>query len=167
MWWGTGGDPPVLWGHSWAGPAAVTPLGWVRVEGHRGLQQPHRQHQPRQSYCRVPSGAESCVGHCDAAFNSSMKCQCDPLCVYYQSCCSDYNSVCKTKGTRCHPMPRELLCGQGLVLPCAMQEAAGLAGDPGASAHAVGTSPAALVPVDQAPGVPGTSAARVHVCFPQ
>ncbi|KYO40868.1 vitronectin [Alligator mississippiensis] len=43
---------------------------------------------------------ESCVGHCDAAFNSSMKCQCDPLCVYYQSCCSDYNSVCKTKVTR-------------------------------------------------------------------
>ncbi|XP_019401395.1 PREDICTED: vitronectin isoform X2 [Crocodylus porosus] len=43
---------------------------------------------------------ESCVGRCDAGFNSSLKCQCDRLCMYYQSCCSDYDTVCKTKVTR-------------------------------------------------------------------
>lgn len=43
--------------------------------------------------------AESCEGRCDEGFNSLQKCQCDTLCVYYQSCCSDYSTVCKTKGT--------------------------------------------------------------------
>ncbi|NXF94138.1 VTNC protein, partial [Eubucco bourcierii] len=44
--------------------------------------------------------AESCEGRCDEGFDSKRKCQCDTLCVYYQSCCSDYSTVCKTKVTR-------------------------------------------------------------------
>ncbi|XP_008939733.1 PREDICTED: vitronectin, partial [Merops nubicus] len=36
----------------------------------------------------------------DDGFDAQRKCQCDPLCVYYQSCCSDYSTVCKAKVTR-------------------------------------------------------------------
>ncbi|XP_062485892.1 vitronectin [Pezoporus occidentalis] len=43
---------------------------------------------------------DSCVGHCDDGFDAKRKCQCDTLCVYYQSCCSDYSTVCKAKVTR-------------------------------------------------------------------
>lgn len=43
---------------------------------------------------------DSCVGRCDDGFDARRKCQCDTLCVYYQSCCSDYSTVCKTKVTR-------------------------------------------------------------------
>ncbi|XP_040388926.1 vitronectin [Cygnus olor] len=43
---------------------------------------------------------ESCEGRCDEGFNAMQKCQCDTLCVYYQSCCSDYSTVCKAKVTR-------------------------------------------------------------------
>ncbi|NXN96869.1 VTNC protein, partial [Rhinopomastus cyanomelas] len=43
---------------------------------------------------------DSCKGRCDESFNSQRKCQCDSLCMYYQSCCSDYSAVCKTKVTR-------------------------------------------------------------------
>ncbi|XP_068271948.1 vitronectin [Nyctibius grandis] len=43
---------------------------------------------------------DSCVGRCDYGFDSKFKCQCDTLCVYYQSCCSDYSTVCKAKVTR-------------------------------------------------------------------
>lgn len=43
--------------------------------------------------------SESCVGHCEDGFNAQRKCQCDALCVYYGSCCSDYASTCKLKGT--------------------------------------------------------------------
>ncbi|KAM8991444.1 vitronectin isoform 1-T2 [Ara ararauna] len=43
---------------------------------------------------------DSCVGHCDDGFDAKRKCQCDALCVYYQSCCSDYSTVCKAKVTR-------------------------------------------------------------------
>ncbi|XP_075576289.1 vitronectin [Pelecanus crispus] len=43
---------------------------------------------------------DSCVGRCDNGFEAQHKCQCDTLCLYYQSCCSDYSTVCKTKVTR-------------------------------------------------------------------
>ncbi|KFU87713.1 Vitronectin [Chaetura pelagica] len=43
---------------------------------------------------------ESCEGRCDDGFNATYKCQCDTLCMYYQSCCSDYTTVCKAKVTR-------------------------------------------------------------------
>lgn len=43
--------------------------------------------------------ADSCEGRCEEGFDSGRKCQCDTLCVYYQSCCSDYSTVCKAKGT--------------------------------------------------------------------
>ncbi|XP_010021808.1 PREDICTED: vitronectin, partial [Nestor notabilis] len=43
---------------------------------------------------------DSCVGRCDDGFDAKRKCQCDTLCVYYQSCCSDYSTVCKAKVTR-------------------------------------------------------------------
>ncbi|NXJ44251.1 VTNC protein, partial [Ciconia maguari] len=43
---------------------------------------------------------DSCVGRCDDGFDAQRKCQCDTLCVYYQSCCSDYSTVCKAKVTR-------------------------------------------------------------------
>ncbi|KAM6242421.1 vitronectin [Porphyrio hochstetteri] len=43
---------------------------------------------------------DSCVGRCDDGFEARHKCQCDTLCVYYQSCCSDYATVCKAKVTR-------------------------------------------------------------------
>ncbi|KAK2537467.1 Vtn [Columba guinea] len=43
---------------------------------------------------------DSCEGHCDDGFDARRKCQCDTLCVYYQSCCSDYSTACKAKVTR-------------------------------------------------------------------
>ncbi|NXG69698.1 VTNC protein, partial [Baryphthengus martii] len=43
---------------------------------------------------------ESCEGRCEEGFDARRKCQCDTLCVYYQSCCSDYATVCKAKVTR-------------------------------------------------------------------
>lgn len=43
---------------------------------------------------------DSCEGRCDEGFNAMKKCQCDTLCNYYQSCCSDYSTVCKAKVTR-------------------------------------------------------------------
>lgn len=43
--------------------------------------------------------ADSCEGRCEEGFDAGHKCQCDTLCVYYQSCCSDYSTVCKAKGT--------------------------------------------------------------------
>ncbi|KAM7139844.1 vitronectin [Macrochelys suwanniensis] len=50
--------------------------------------------------CGAFAAEESCVGHCEDGFNAQRKCQCDVLCVYYQSCCSDYTSACKPKVTR-------------------------------------------------------------------
>ncbi|XP_074869784.1 vitronectin [Carettochelys insculpta] len=47
--------------------------------------------------CSLP---ESCVGHCEDGFDAERKCQCDALCTYYQSCCSDYSAVCGQKVTR-------------------------------------------------------------------
>ncbi|XP_004635479.1 vitronectin [Octodon degus] len=43
---------------------------------------------------------ESCKGRCTEGFNADKKCQCDELCSYYQSCCSDYMAECKPKVTR-------------------------------------------------------------------
>uniref|UniRef100_A0A8B9PEA4 Vitronectin n=1 Tax=Apteryx owenii TaxID=8824 RepID=A0A8B9PEA4_APTOW len=43
---------------------------------------------------------DSCVGRCEEGFDAQRKCQCDALCVYYQSCCSDYSTACRTKVTR-------------------------------------------------------------------
>ncbi|NWX24065.1 VTNC protein, partial [Aegotheles bennettii] len=43
---------------------------------------------------------DSCEGRCEDGFDARHKCQCDTLCVYYQSCCNDYSTVCKAKVTR-------------------------------------------------------------------
>ncbi|XP_009698403.1 PREDICTED: vitronectin, partial [Cariama cristata] len=43
---------------------------------------------------------DSCEGRCEDGFDARRKCQCDTLCMYYQSCCSDYSTVCKAKVTR-------------------------------------------------------------------
>ncbi|NXG52137.1 VTNC protein, partial [Psilopogon haemacephalus] len=43
---------------------------------------------------------DSCEGRCDEGFDANRKCQCDTLCMYYQSCCSDYSTICKAKVTR-------------------------------------------------------------------
>ncbi|KAM9732655.1 vitronectin a isoform 1-T1 [Menidia menidia] len=37
---------------------------------------------------------ESCLGRCENGFDSQKKCQCDSMCKYYKSCCSDYEPVC-------------------------------------------------------------------------
>ncbi|KAM6463206.1 vitronectin [Liasis olivaceus] len=50
--------------------------------------------------CGSFAAEESCEGRCDKGFDSEKKCQCDDLCMYYQSCCSDYASTCKSKVTR-------------------------------------------------------------------
>ncbi|XP_029925617.1 vitronectin b [Myripristis murdjan] len=42
---------------------------------------------------------QSCVGHC-GSFNAQRKCQCDSMCVYYGSCCGDYDTVCPKKIAR-------------------------------------------------------------------
>uniref|UniRef100_A0A672ZCG0 Vitronectin a n=1 Tax=Sphaeramia orbicularis TaxID=375764 RepID=A0A672ZCG0_9TELE len=33
---------------------------------------------------------ESCMGRCENGFDASKTCQCDSMCKYYKSCCSDY-----------------------------------------------------------------------------
>ncbi|XP_029957538.1 vitronectin b [Salarias fasciatus] len=42
---------------------------------------------------------ESCAGRC-GAFDALKKCQCDSMCVYYGSCCSDFQTACpkRTRG---------------------------------------------------------------------
>ncbi|TWW77302.1 vitronectin a [Takifugu flavidus] len=37
---------------------------------------------------------ESCLGRCENGFDAQKKCQCDSMCKYYRSCCSDYMPVC-------------------------------------------------------------------------
>lgn len=49
--------------------------------------------------CSLCALTDSCEGRCDEGFNALKKCQCDTLCNYYQSCCTDYSTVCKAKGT--------------------------------------------------------------------
>ncbi|XP_007530777.1 vitronectin [Erinaceus europaeus] len=48
----------------------------------------------------VLADQESCKGRCTEGFNQNRKCQCDELCTYYQSCCSDYKTECKPQVTR-------------------------------------------------------------------
>ncbi|XP_038548996.1 vitronectin a [Micropterus salmoides] len=40
------------------------------------------------------SADESCMGRCENGFDSQKKCQCDSMCKYYKSCCSDFEVVC-------------------------------------------------------------------------
>uniref|UniRef100_A0A8C8S833 Vitronectin n=1 Tax=Pelusios castaneus TaxID=367368 RepID=A0A8C8S833_9SAUR len=51
-------------------------------------------------FCQAFAAEESCVGRCKDGFDAQRKCQCDALCTYYQSCCSDFLSTCKPKVTR-------------------------------------------------------------------
>ncbi|XP_035536145.1 vitronectin a [Morone saxatilis] len=37
---------------------------------------------------------ESCMGHCENGFDAQRKCQCDSMCKYYKSCCSDFEATC-------------------------------------------------------------------------
>ncbi|XP_068173413.1 vitronectin a isoform X1 [Antennarius striatus] len=37
---------------------------------------------------------ESCMGRCENGFDSEKKCQCDSMCKYYKSCCSDFEATC-------------------------------------------------------------------------
>lgn len=66
-----------------------------------GLGGRHRPHCPPTLLlpCWRAAFADSCAGRCEDGFDARRKCQCDTLCVYYQSCCSDYSTVCKAKGT--------------------------------------------------------------------
>ncbi|XP_077021408.1 vitronectin [Tamandua tetradactyla] len=48
----------------------------------------------------VLADQESCKGRCTEGFNAERKCQCDDLCSYYQSCCTDYDTECKPQVTR-------------------------------------------------------------------
>ncbi|XP_063002800.1 vitronectin [Elgaria multicarinata webbii] len=50
--------------------------------------------------CGAFAAEESCEGRCDLGFDAQKKCQCDDLCSYYQSCCGDYSTTCKSKVTR-------------------------------------------------------------------
>ncbi|KAM9450676.1 vitronectin b [Clarias gariepinus] len=43
---------------------------------------------------------ESCVGRCISGFDPGQKCQCDNLCKYYGSCCTDYDTTCRRKVSR-------------------------------------------------------------------
>uniref|UniRef100_A0A3Q0SK84 Vitronectin a n=1 Tax=Amphilophus citrinellus TaxID=61819 RepID=A0A3Q0SK84_AMPCI len=36
---------------------------------------------------------ESCMGRCESGFDSQKKCQCDSMCKYYKSCCSDFEAI--------------------------------------------------------------------------
>lgn len=38
--------------------------------------------------------SESCMGRCENGFDSRRRCQCDSMCKYYKSCCSDYEVTC-------------------------------------------------------------------------
>ncbi|XP_019952833.2 vitronectin b [Paralichthys olivaceus] len=41
----------------------------------------------------------SCVDQC-GSFDPERKCQCDSMCVYYRSCCKDFDTVCPKKVAR-------------------------------------------------------------------
>ncbi|KAM9853519.1 LOW QUALITY PROTEIN: vitronectin a [Aulostomus maculatus] len=36
----------------------------------------------------------SCMGRCENGFDSERTCQCDSMCKYYKSCCSDFEATC-------------------------------------------------------------------------
>ncbi|XP_077403776.1 vitronectin b [Vanacampus margaritifer] len=42
---------------------------------------------------------ETCAGRC-GSFDPSKKCQCDSMCVYYGSCCHDFDQMCPKKTAR-------------------------------------------------------------------
>ncbi|XP_068600933.1 vitronectin b [Brachionichthys hirsutus] len=42
---------------------------------------------------------ESCEGRC-GSFNPLRRCQCDSVCVYYESCCGDFDTICPKKFAR-------------------------------------------------------------------
>ncbi|XP_056449947.1 vitronectin b [Gadus chalcogrammus] len=42
---------------------------------------------------------ESCEARC-GVFDAQRRCQCDSMCVYHQSCCQDFQSVCRRKAAR-------------------------------------------------------------------
>ncbi|XP_070987943.1 vitronectin-like [Oncorhynchus clarkii lewisi] len=48
----------------------------------------------------VFAAEESCMDRCENGFDSKKDCQCDTMCRYYKSCCSDYETTChmKTRG---------------------------------------------------------------------
>ncbi|CAG08847.1 unnamed protein product [Tetraodon nigroviridis] len=50
---------------------------------------------------------ESCRGRC-GSFNTRSKCQCDHMCLYYGSCCRDFDAVCPKK-THLQQRPPPLL----------------------------------------------------------
>uniref|UniRef100_A0A3P8VD87 Vitronectin a n=1 Tax=Cynoglossus semilaevis TaxID=244447 RepID=A0A3P8VD87_CYNSE len=43
---------------------------------------------------QVLAEEESCMGRCENGFDSQRQCQCDTMCKYYQSCCTDFQVVC-------------------------------------------------------------------------
>ncbi|XP_034540007.1 vitronectin b [Notolabrus celidotus] len=45
------------------------------------------------------SAEESCASRC-GSFDPQSKCQCDSMCVYYGSCCADFDTVCPKKVAR-------------------------------------------------------------------
>lgn len=85
--------------------------------------------------------ADSCEGRCEEGFDAGRKCQCDTLCVYYQSCCSDYSTVCKAKGT----VPMATLLGTGEWGGCGCSTLWGLCW--------VSSAPACVCRVKSAPGL--------------
>lgn len=40
---------------------------------------------------------ESCIERCENGFDATKSCQCDSMCTYYQSCCKDYESICRIR----------------------------------------------------------------------
>ncbi|XP_020491292.1 vitronectin b [Labrus bergylta] len=45
------------------------------------------------------SAEESCLNRC-GSFDMQRKCQCDSMCVYYGSCCTDFDTLCPKKISR-------------------------------------------------------------------
>ncbi|XP_038817240.1 vitronectin-like [Salvelinus namaycush] len=45
----------------------------------------------------VFAAEESCMDRCENGFDSKKDCQCDTMCRYYKSCCSDYETACHMK----------------------------------------------------------------------
>ncbi|XP_062867805.1 vitronectin b [Trichomycterus rosablanca] len=43
---------------------------------------------------------DSCDGRCQSGFDPTQKCQCDTMCKYYESCCVDFDTTCRTKIAR-------------------------------------------------------------------
>ncbi|TRY95365.1 hypothetical protein DNTS_035704 [Danionella cerebrum] len=40
---------------------------------------------------------ESCIERCENGFDATKSCQCDSMCTYYKSCCTDYESLCRIR----------------------------------------------------------------------